>query len=52
LAIKRSASMEVSVAALVLVATAILLSIPAPRAAKRPGAPTNVPTATAGQPSH
>jgi copper transport protein len=52
LAIKRSASMEVSVAALVLVATAILLSIPAPRAAKRPGTPTNVPTATAGQPSH
>ena len=51
LAIRRSATTEVAVAALVLVAPAILLSIPAPRAAK-PAAPTNVPTATAGQPSH
>lgn len=52
LAIKRSATMEVAVAALVLVATAILLSIPAPKAPKPPGAPTNVPSATVGQPSH
>jgi len=51
-AIKRSATMEVAAAALVLVATAILLSIPAPKAPKPPAAPTNVPTATVGQPSH
>lgn len=38
LAIRRSAISEVSVAAVVLVATAILLSIPAPRA-KKPAAP-------------
>jgi copper transport protein len=38
LAIRRSAVSEVSVAAVVLVMTAILLSIPAPRV-KRPGAP-------------
>ena len=52
LTIKRSATMEVAVAALVLAATAVLLSIPAPRV-KRPGAPAAPsPTATAGQPSH
>jgi len=51
-AIKRSATMEVAVAALVLVATAILLSIPAPKRPKPTGAPPNVPTATVGQPSH
>ena len=52
LAIKRSATMEVAVAALVLAATAVLLSIPAPRV-KKPGAPAAPPpTATAGQPSH
>ena len=37
LAIRRSATTEVAVAALVLAATAVLLSIPAPRA-KKPGA--------------
>jgi hypothetical protein len=51
LAIKQSATMEVTVAALVLAATAVLLSIPAPRV-KKPPAPGNVPTATVGQPSH
>ena len=52
LAIKRSATMEITVAALVLAATAVLLSIPAPRV-KKPGAPaTPPPTATTGQPSH
>lgn len=40
-AIRRSAISEVSVAAVVLVMTAILLSIPAP---KRPGAPSRPPT--------
>jgi putative copper export protein len=40
LAIRRSAVSEVSVAAVVLVMTAILLSIPAP---KRPGAPSGSP---------
>jgi len=45
LAIKRSATSEVTVAALVLVATAVLLSIPAPRP---PGAkPTGAPPAAA-----
>ena len=39
LALRRSATSEVAVAALVLAATAVLLSIPAPRAAKRPAAP-------------
>jgi putative copper export protein len=38
LALRRSATSEVIVAALVLAATAVLLSIPAPRAAK-PAAP-------------
>ena len=42
LAIRRSAVSEVSVAAIVLVMTAILLSIPAPRV-KRPGAPGAAP---------
>lgn len=53
LAIRRSATMEVAVAALVLAATAVLLSIPAPRV-KKPGAPPTpaAPTATAGQPNH
>jgi putative copper export protein len=52
LAIRRSATMEVAVAALVLAATAVLLSIPAPRV-KKPAAPVApVPNATAGQPSH
>ena len=49
--IKRSATMEVLVAALVLGATAILLSIPAPRA-KNPSGPAPAPTATVGQPSN
>ena len=49
-AIKRSATMEVAVAALVLVATSILLSIPAPRAKKPAAAPS--PTTAAEQPSH
>ena len=44
LALRRSATSEVAVAALVLAATAVLLSIPAPRAAK-PAAPP--PTAAA-----
>jgi putative copper export protein len=52
LAIKRSATMEVTVAALVLAATAVLLSIPAPRAKKPAATPANTPTATVGQPSH
>ena len=39
LALRRSATSEVAVAALVLAATAVLLSIPAPRAAKRPAPP-------------
>jgi putative copper export protein len=55
LALRRSATSEVAVAALVLAVTAVLLSIPAPRAAK-PGAPPpgSAPTATAtvGQPGH
>jgi putative copper export protein len=52
LAIKRSATMEVTVAALVLAATAVLLSIPAPKAQKPAGTPANAPRATVGQPSH
>ena len=51
LAIKRSATMEVAAAALVLAATAVLLSIPAPRAKKPAGTPPNAPNATVGQPS-
>jgi putative copper export protein len=51
LAIRRSATMEVAVAALVLGATAVLLSIPAPRV-KKPGAPAGPPPAAAAQPSH
>jgi putative copper export protein len=51
LAIKRSATMEVMVATLVLAVTAVLLSIPAPRL-KKPPAPGNVPTTTVGEPSH
>lgn len=51
LALRRSATSEVAVAALVLVATAVLLSIPAPRKAKPPTAPATFPTATVGQPS-
>ena len=51
LAIRRSATLEVTVAALVLAATAVLLSIPAPRV-KKPGAPAAPPpTAAAGQPN-
>ena len=46
LALRRSATSEVVVAALVLAATAVLLSIPAPRV-KKPVAP--IPTATVGQ---
>lgn len=45
-AIRQSAVSEVSVAAIVLVMTAILLSIPAPRV-KRPGAPPGAPPAGA-----
>lgn len=44
LAIRRSATSEVAVAAVVLAATAVLLSIPAPRAQKKPPSP---PAATA-----
>lgn len=52
LAIRRSATMEVAVAALVLAATAVLLSIPAPRV-KKAGAPsTPVAAPATGQPSH
>ena len=49
LAIRRSATSEVAVAAIVLAATAVLLSIPAP---KRPGArpPAAAPPAAAGAP--
>jgi putative copper export protein len=51
LAIRRSATSEVAAAAFVLAATAVLLSIPAPRAPKPPTAPaTSSPPAT-GQPS-
>jgi putative copper export protein len=46
LALRRSATSEVVVAALVLAATAVLLSIPAPRAAKPPTPP---PTAAMSQ---
>jgi putative copper export protein len=46
LALRRSATSEVVVAALVLVATAVLLSIPAPRAPKPPAPAT---TATVGE---
>jgi len=42
LAIRRSATMEVTVAALVLIATAVLLSIPAPRVKKPASAPSPV----------
>ena len=45
-AIRRSATSEVVVAAFVLAATAVLLSIPAPRA-KKPAAPAPATTATA-----
>jgi putative copper resistance protein D len=52
LAIRRSATSEVAVAALVLAATSVLLSIPAPRAQKPPTAPTPaMPAAMVGQPS-
>jgi len=52
LALKRCARVEVTVAGFGLVASAVLLSIPAPRV-KKPGAtPVNTPTATVGQPSH
>ena len=44
LAIRRSATSEVVVAALVLAATSVLLSIPAPRV-KKPAAPPTAPTA-------
>jgi putative copper export protein len=48
IAIRRSATSEVAVAALVLAATAVLLSIPAPRAKKAPSAsPAGPPTAGA-----
>ena len=50
LAIRRSATSEVVVAAFVLAATAVLLSIPAPRA-KKPTAPAPAPAATVGAPS-
>jgi putative copper export protein len=52
LAIRRSATSEVAVAAVVLAATAVLLSIPAPRAQTPPTAPTpGMPAAMVGQPS-
>ena len=51
LAIRRSATMEVAVAALVLAATAVLLSIPAPRV-KKPVAPAAPAPTAAGQPTH
>jgi putative copper export protein len=52
LAIRRSATSEVAVAALVLAATAVLLSIPAPRAPKPQTTPSpGLPAATVGQPS-
>lgn len=48
IAIRRSATSEVAVAAIVLAATAVLLSIPAPRAKKPPAAPPGaLPTAGA-----
>jgi putative copper export protein len=48
IAIRRSATSEVAVAALVLAATAVLLSIPAPRPpGARPAAPPLAPTPTA-----
>ena len=52
LSIRRSAVSEVAVAAVVLAATAVLLSIspPRPPGARPPGAPA--PTATVGAPSH
>lgn len=53
IAIRRSATSEVAVAALVLAATAVLLSIPAPRAQKPPGAPSGAvpPAAAANAPA-
>lgn len=50
IAIRRSATSEVVVAAFVLAATAVLLSIPAPRV-KKPAAPPPAPAATGGAPS-
>jgi uncharacterized membrane protein len=61
LAIRRSAVSEVSVAALVLVMTAILLSIPAPKrpdaprgspSGGSPGSPTATTAAVSGAPAH
>jgi putative copper export protein len=51
LALRRSATSEVLVAALVLAATAVLLSIPAPKAQKAPTAPAGAPTTAVAQPT-